>query len=51
MSRVETWRALDLMDSFRWTNYKSWNNATREGIKQFNLASMDALQVRTLIAL
>jgi glucan 1,3-beta-glucosidase len=28
-----------------WTDYKNWSNATREGIKQFNLASMDALQV------
>jgi len=31
-------------DCSEWTNYKSWDNATREGIKQFNLASMDALQ-------
>jgi hypothetical protein len=28
-----------------WTDYKNWSNATREGIKQFNLASMDAFQV------
>ncbi|KAG9095312.1 hypothetical protein FRC07_011112, partial [Ceratobasidium sp. 392] len=27
-----------------WTDYQKWDNATREGIKQFNLGSMDALQ-------
>lgn len=40
-------RALDLICFlFRWTDYKNWTNATREGIREFNLASMDALQVR-----
>lgn len=27
-----------------WNDYQSWNDTTREGIRQFNLASMDALQ-------